>query len=142
MPTCTLYTTPGYDLGSSIVIPGSSTMDQTGDAFADRAPLAGECYHRKPARAQASVIEAKDAKCFPSMARPHSETTCRTVVPKVDMYAGVNWHKKGSTGELWNNRDGVDKIWYGPGKNGPNSFDWFGWTIPLVGKKANAQHRV
>jgi len=134
MPTCTLYNTPAFATVASTSMPGSSAMDAHGNAFAEKAPLAGQCYQRKRTVGQKEKQERrkKDTKCFPSVKRRHSETTCRTVVPQIDKYAGVNWHKKGSTGELWNNRDGVDKVYYGPGKNGMNSFDWFGWTIPLV----------
>ena len=134
MPTCTLYNTPAYALVASTSLPGSSVMDVDGNAIVYQAPLAGECFRRKLTASQEVQLEQhlKDPKCFPALVRPHSETTCRTVVPQVDMYGGVNWHKKGSTGELWNNRVGLDQIYYGPGKNGPNSFDWFGWTIPLV----------
>jgi len=119
-------------------------------ARAKRAPLKSQCYVRKVDQAPAARVSAGNGaaqgettpaaaakSCFVEMERDHSETTCRPVVPKVDRFGGVNWKKKGSTGELFNNRRRLDKIYYGPGKNGPNSFDWEGWTIPLVSVRAS-----
>jgi len=91
------------------------------------APATGQCY-------AVTAVPSVSYQCLDDLSanKPHSKNTCRQTVPKVDKYGGVHWGKQGSVGELWANRNGVDKIWYGPGKNGPNSFDWFGWTVPLV----------
>ena len=115
-------------------MPGTSTQTSAnGTSTKTAAPSNGECFKLVPATAAAEEDDvAAAATCSKDMERPHSENTCRPLVPKVDAMGGVNWQQKGSTGELWNNRNGLDEIYYGPGKNNGNSFDWFGWTVPLV----------
>jgi hypothetical protein len=124
---CQLYDTPTAEVQAAAVAPSSFVLNPaTGFAEGTSSRGTSQCYVRRSAEAE----RAPAAECVP--VRPHSENTCQPRVPLVDEFGGANWAKKGSTGELWNNRDRLDRVQYGPGKNGPNSFDWFGWTVPLV----------
>ena len=145
---CILYNEDVANVIGAAIVPGSfRTQGQkvlkdpklscleataaTGGTTCVAVPADSACY----VKAQAQVTPA--AAEFPS-----STDTCQSPVPLVDEFGGVNWEMYGSVGELYNNKDGYDKLQYGPGKHQDDSFDWFGWTIPCVAPPPNTHTRV
>eukprot|EP00729_Bicosta_minor_P027223 gene27223-24956_t len=91
---CTVYDHT-WPVATSVVL-ASLALGTDGNAHGSLAPLTGACFHPAPAQ-EAQVESESDAdngSCFVDDERPHSETTCRPVVPLVDEFGGVNWKKK------------------------------------------------
>ena len=127
-PKCQLYTSDagGSEVKAVARVPGTVTIARP-DGKAP--PLDGECYLRK----LATDADRHQQSCADhDAARPSSLNICEPLVPQLDKFGGVSYNNFDAVGEMWDNRDRLDFIDFGPGRNGPNSFDWEGWTIPLV----------
>ena len=138
---CIMYDNAADSVIGTTVVPGSmrtqgqnnkkdakltckTASELTGGTTCEPVPIDSTCWIEGDANSRAAAAQPNPL--------PTSTNTCQAPTPMMDEFGGVNFAQFGATGELFDNKDGHDILQFGPGKHQDDSFDWFGWTIPLV----------